>query len=53
MKKLLTILLTLALALGMTCSPAEDEPTVYTSGDYKYILLKDGTAEISNYTGKA
>ena len=29
-----------------------DEPTVYTSGDYEYILLEDGTAEITDYRGR-
>lgn len=45
MKKLLT-LLTLLLALGMTCALAEEEPTAYTCGDYVYTLLEDGTAQI-------
>ncbi|MBR3929382.1 MAG: leucine-rich repeat domain-containing protein [Clostridia bacterium] len=28
---------------------AEEEPVVYTCEDYMYILLEDGTAEITNY----
>ncbi|MBR3905117.1 MAG: leucine-rich repeat domain-containing protein, partial [Clostridia bacterium] len=28
-------------------------PTVYQSGDYKYILLADGTAQIIDYSGSA
>lgn len=54
MKKTLALLIALLMAATMlTCVAAEDEPTVYTSGNYKYILLEDGTAEISDYTGKA
>ena len=46
----------IAILLTMLCllaCAAADEPTVYTSGGYKYILLEDGTAEIVAYTGKA
>lgn len=32
---------------------AEEQPVTYTSGDYQYILLPDGTAEITKYIGKA
>ena len=53
MKKLFIVMLTLLLTLGMTCAAAEDKVTVYTSGDWKYVLLEDGTAEITKYTGKA
>ena len=45
----------IAILLAMLCllaCAAADKPTVYTSGDYKYILLEDGTAEIAQYTGK-
>lgn len=42
---LLTLLVALTLLL---CAAAEDE---YTCGDYRYILLDDGTAEITRYTG--
>ena len=51
MKKLLTIM-TLLLTLCLTCAFAEDTPTSYTSGDYEYILLADGTAQITDYTGR-
>ena len=30
-----------------------DEQETFTSGDYEYALLKDGTAEITKYTGEA
>ena len=43
----------LMAAFMLTSAAAADEPTVYNSGDYKYVLLEDGTAEITDYTGKA
>ena len=45
----------IAILLAMLCllaCAAADKPTVYTSGDYMYILLEDGTAEITQYTGQ-
>ena len=36
--------------------PAQEpasKPVAHTSGDYTYILLPDGTAEITKYSGKA
>ena len=48
MKKLLTALLSLCI----TDACAEDEPPPYTSKSYKYLLLADGTAKITAYTGK-
>ena len=48
MKKLLAVLLTMLLGLAVSCAWAEeDEPTVYGSGKWRYVLLEDGTAEIS------
>ena len=42
------------LILLTACALAEEtEPTVYTAGDWDYILLADGTAEIVGYTGAA
>lgn len=54
MKKMLVILVSALLALMMTCAFAEEaaEPTVYTSGDWEYVLLEDGTAEIMGYDGR-
>ena len=55
MRKLLAVLL--ALCLVIPCAFAEEdsaetpEPERYTCGDYAYILLGDGTAEIVGYTG--
>ena len=47
------ILISLALLMiGFAAAQAE-EPAVYTSGDYEYVLLEDGTAEITEYTGNA
>ena len=55
MKKNWALLAVLLLMLGLCFAAAaeEAEPTVYTSGDFKYILLADGTAEITRYTGNA
>ena len=39
-------------AAPVTAAPTE-EPEVYQSSDYKYILLADGTAEITDYAGNA
>lgn len=43
-------LLIMLLCFGVFVGLAE-EAVRYTSGDYKYILLEDGTAEIVDYTG--
>ena len=49
MKKLMLLLAAL-LALGAIFALAEEaEPTVYTSGEWEYVLLEDGTAEIYDY----
>ena len=54
MKKYILIALALLLALSITGALGEEtEPTEYTCGDYEYILLPDGTAEISRYIGQA
>lgn len=53
MKKLYALMLSLLLILGLTFVLAEGAPTVYTSGEWKYILLEDGTAEITAYSGRA
>lgn len=52
MKKLIASLLCAILLLGLLPVAAEKaEPTV--SGDYEYVLLEDGTAQITKYTGDA
>ncbi len=52
MKKLVTLLLCAVLLLGLLPVTAEQaDPTV--SGDYEYVLLEDGTARITKYTGEA
>lgn len=48
MKRYLLLLLLLTL---FAPALAEEEPVEYKSGDYGYILLDDGTAEITRYTG--
>ena len=55
MKRILSIaiLVLMLLALCLTACAEETEPKTYTSGDYRYILLDDGTAEITWYNGKA
>lgn len=51
MKKLLVLLIALLMAAMLTCAVAEDEPTVYTSETYTYVLQEDGTAQIINCSG--
>ena len=56
MKKTALILATLWLALCLVIpAPAEEgaEPAALESGDFRYRLLEDGSAEILGYTGKA
>ena len=48
----LLIALLLAVLCLFACAAAE-EPVEYTSGDYRYVLLEDGTAKITRYTGTA
>ena len=63
-KKLLATALALSLALGSVALPAAESGVKFnlgitasaedeiTSGDFKYTLLSDGTAEITGYTGQ-
>ena len=44
MKKFLVFLIMLMAAVLLTCALAEEDQPQYTSGDYEYILLEDGTA---------
>ena len=54
MKHLLRMLVCVLLLTALCAfAPAEEtEPETFTSGDYEYILLKDGTAEITRYNGE-
>ncbi|MBR3906116.1 MAG: leucine-rich repeat domain-containing protein [Clostridia bacterium] len=56
MKKFAGLFLALCLILTFSIAAAEETaekaPIVHTSGDYEYILLPDGTAEITQYWGK-
>ena len=53
MKKTLWLSLLLALCLLCVCAAAEEtQREIFTSGDYQYALLEDGTAEIVEYNGK-
>ncbi len=45
-------LILILLASLLLCAAAEEERPEYTSGNYKYVLLEDGTAEITDYYGK-
>ena len=51
----IALLLTLLLLLCCAVAAAEEEPAALTdsSGDYEYILLEDGSAEIAGYSGSA
>ena len=54
MKKLLAVLLCLALCLPGLCAYAEEpeqEPETFLSGDFSYVILEDGTTEITAYSG--
>ena len=55
MKKLLKTLLVCLLCFAMISACAEEaaKPEPITSGEYQYILLEDGTAEITGYNGSA
>ena len=54
MKKPICVLLVLLLVMQTgICVCAEEEPQeTYTSGDYEYSLLEDGTVEIVKYKGR-
>ncbi len=41
----------LLLSLCLTACTEETKPKPFTSGDYMYILMEDGTAEITRYNG--
>ena len=52
MKKIMMITLILALCLMCVYAPAEEEEReIFTCGDYQYILLDNGTVEITEYSG--
>ena len=50
MKKLLACFLALALLIATSCCAMADEPETFTSGDWEYRVLADGTAEITEYS---
>ena len=58
MKKLLSLLLVLSvLAVCIVSASAEDvaqtaESEIHKSGDYSYIILEDGTAQITHYSSE-
>ena len=55
MKKRITLVLLIGLLCALClCAAAEEEkPEIFTSGDYEYTLLEDGTAKTTKYKGKA
>lgn len=52
MKKLLMILIAALLLSACGCAEEAEQP-VYASGDWAYVLLEDGTAEIKYYDGES
>lgn len=50
MKKLLACLFVLALLIATSCCAVADEPETFTSGDWSYRVLADGTAHITGYS---
>ena len=50
MKKV-SLFILLLLACLLPAAFAEEETVACTSGDYEYVLLEDGTAQITDYTG--
>ena len=52
MKQCRLIVAVLLMVLCLSACAAADEPAKYTSGDFVYILLEDGTAEITDYKGE-
>ena len=54
MKRMMMVLLCICILSGGLChtAPAETAaPEILTAGDYEYVLLPDGTAEILKYYG--
>ncbi|MBQ3668261.1 MAG: leucine-rich repeat domain-containing protein [Clostridia bacterium] len=51
MKKLLACLLAFLLLLCLPALAEEEEAEEHLSGDYSYVVLEDGTAEITEYSG--
>jgi len=53
MRKIALMLVFMILTTCFSGAFAETVPTEYTSGDYTYIVLEDGNAQITGYTGTA
>lgn len=51
-KKLVISLVLIMLFIYAAVNVAAVEPTVYTEGDWQYILLSEGNARITGYTGE-
>ena len=55
MRKLLSLLLVLTVPIlcFFSASAESQGPETHVCGEYEYIILEDGTAEIARYTGEA
>ena len=53
MKKMMASLLLLTLLLTCLAVPAMAEDTIYTRGDYKYQIMRNGNLRLVEYTGNA
>ena len=51
MKRLLVLVSMICMLFSVSLSAKE--PETFTSGDYEYTFLEDGTAEIIRYNGSA
>ena len=51
-KKWFAVMLSAVLVLAASLPAAAEKRQTYTSGDYKYVLLDDGSAEITKYSGE-
>ena len=53
MKKLSFLLMALLFVAVLMYAHAEEARETFTSGDFEYVLLENGTAEITRYNGEA
>lgn len=51
--RILSLILALMLLPGLSSAMAETQTETYICGDFEYVLLDNGTAEITDYTGEA
>ena len=53
MKRLLILVAMICVMLSVTTFAEDEDVETFTSGDYEYALLEDGTAMITKYNGEA